>query len=122
VRRAGRMTAARQMTWQGGAREPVLRVLADGAAAQIREPIGMTRADRGRLEAIEREVGAVGRDIDQPLPDRGGFPLVAFGDAYVSEVQIRGHRARVEIDRRLEPAHRFLVLLAPHVLEADLVL
>ena len=68
VERLARLAAAGQMPRQRETRAPVLRVLFDQAAAQAREAIGVAGADRERLEPIEREIGAVGRDLDRPSP------------------------------------------------------
>src|SRR2546428_928974 len=103
------------------ARAPILRVVLDEPAAQPREAIGVAGAHGERFEALEREIGAVGRDLEDALPDRGRVSLVALRDADVAEIQIRGHRTRVEVDGGFESPRGFGVFLPAHRLEADLV-
>ena len=106
VERLVRPAAGREVARQRQPRAPVLRVVVDQPPAEPREPLRDAGADRQRFEPIERQVGAVGRDVDQLLPDRRGLLLVALRHAHVAEVQIRRHGARVEIDGALEAADR----------------
>ena len=66
---------------------------------------GCRLADRERFEPVEREVGAIGRDLAPAFPRsprrRCSLPC---GHAHVAEVEVGRHRARVEIDRALEAA------------------
>src|SRR5207245_1088117 len=69
VERFAWVAAAGQMAREGEPCAPVLRILVDQPPAQTREPLRAAGAERERLEPIESQVRAVGRDLNQPLPD-----------------------------------------------------
>src|SRR5438477_11912388 len=98
VERVARPAAGGEVARQRETRAPVVRRFVDEPLAQTRETLGLSGADRQRLETIEGEVGTVPRDVDQLLPDRGGRPFVALQHAHVAEVQVRGYGPRIEID------------------------
>ena len=107
VERFAGPAAGREMTRQRQPRAPVLRVVVDQPPAEAREPLRRSGPDRQRLEPIEREVGAIRRDVNQLLPDRGGLALVALQHADVAEIQVGRDRPGVEVDRALESPDRF---------------
>ena len=76
----------------------------------------------GALEPIEREVRAVLRDLDAPLPGRDRGVQVALLRLGVAEVQIRRDRRGVQVNRRLEPALRVVDAAVFERLQSELVL
>src|SRR5580765_776637 len=116
------MSSSGEMPRQRETRAPILRSLVDQPAAEIREALGRTGADRDLLESVEREVRAVGGDVDHPLPNLHGFLILALRDADVAEIEVRRHGSRIETDRAFETAGRLRIILAPQRLESDLVL
>src|SRR5262245_46639976 len=79
VQRLARLPTGGEMPRQRQARSPVLRVLLDEPSAEARKALGIAGPTRQRLEPIEGEIGAVGRDVDQLFPDGRRFALVPFG-------------------------------------------
>src|SRR5439155_10671770 len=60
--------ACGEVTGQREPRAPVLRSVVDEPAAESCEPIRIAGTDGQRLEPIERQIRAVGRDLDDALP------------------------------------------------------
>ena len=117
-----RMRAGCQVPGQCESGAPVLRVVADEAAAEPREPFGRGGPDRQGFESIEREIRTVRSDRDQPFLGVRGGGVLCLQNAHVAQVQIRRHRTLVEVNRSLEPADGFGVVHPAHGLEPDLVL
>ena len=69
---------------------PVLRVPGDDALAQLGEAARRARRAIRAFETFEREIGAVGRHLDEALPRLDGRRQIALPLVDVAKVQIGG--------------------------------
>src|SRR4026207_282949 len=102
------MTARRgKMPGQHQSRPPILRVLRDETFTELGEPVRragslggpLARVEReiggGPRETIEREICAVRNGLNELFPCRYRRGSLAHALARVSEIEIRGCRARI---------------------------
>ena len=74
------------------------------------------------LRADRRKIGTVGRDVDELLPDSGGFTIVSLQNAHITEIQVGGYGPAVQVDGAIEATDRLRIILPSYRLEANLVL
>ena len=82
-----------------------MRLGGNQPAADRVESVGVAPLGRvGRHQAIERQVGALRRDVEHPFPGVDGGCDVAVEGPHVAEAQVGRHDGGIQIDGRQEPA------------------
>src|SRR5580765_5907438 len=109
------------MPGEGEPGAPVLRVAGHQATAGLHEPLRRAEPLTGLLQAIEDEIGALRRDLDNPLPRLERGAPVAATRLYVPQIEVRRRRALVAIDRLLESLRGPGRVALPQRLFAELV-
>ena len=103
-------------------RPPVLRARIDQAPAEVGKPVGRAELRVRGGQPFEREIGPLGRDVNQLFPERDRLGRAPFLVAHVSEAQVGRQRARIHLDRGFEPLRRLLAVAPREGFTSELVL
>jgi len=94
IQRFLRMSALREVAREGEPRTPILRILFDEPPAETGKPFRIAGSLRQRVEAVEGQVGAIRRELNEALPDPRRFLFISLRHVDVAKIQIRRHDAR----------------------------
>src|SRR5215510_7183188 len=121
LQRLAVLRGAREMPRQREPAAPVLRALGDVAFAQIDEASRCSKGPIRALQALERQVRAIGQCPHERFPRVDRALKLALRESRVAQVEMRGHRASIDVERFLKRSRRSRAVPSARLRAPDLV-